>query len=103
MRKNNIENYDKLMKLKNKYGYYFAMGAVHLIDKGYKAVMNMTDEELEEFRVEQTKIQKKQEENGIITVMTADFMVDLWKIAKEIANASTPVDLVKFLAQEIFE
>lgn len=80
-------------KLEAKYGYYLAMAVTHLMDKGWEAVSEMEDSTLEEFLEEETIRQAEAEKNGVICMMTPQFMVDLWKIAREITETCTMTDV----------
>ncbi len=87
------KEFEKLEKVYEKYRLdYFIMAVSHLLDRGFRTVLEMTDEEIEAMKYEpQTK-------EGVIDLMTEDFIKWIWRTAKEIAVASDkqPVNLITF-------
>lgn len=84
--------YTKLKKIYSNTRYdVFVMAVAYLVDVGYRTVISLQDEEIDEL-----------EGNGL---MTADFVRDLVRKAREIAQAlDTPTEIIQFCqAEEIFD
>lgn len=81
--------YEKLKEMMDKKGIdIFMMGVCHLLDIGWRKASKITDEDIEAI---------KMPENSI---MTTGFVQDLTRLAREIAQTCSSVDLIKFMEVE---
>lgn len=87
-----MSTYEKLLKLKrNTRDDYFVMACSYLFDIGYQNAKEITDEEIENAKV-----------NGI---MTKEFCEWLMKTAREIANTiDSAIELVQFcMVEDVYD
>ena len=92
------DNIEKIYKRTNK--AYFSMAVCHLMDKGFEAVKEMTDEQIEAIEY------KPKHKPGTIDLMNEDFIKWIWRAAKEIAEACEyqPANLIMFCqAVDLFD
>lgn len=79
--------YDKIKAIYDKTRIdYFVMGVSHLMDIGWRTAEAMTDEDIDSL-----------EGNGF---MTEDFCKYICRLAREIAQAAQPTELIMFCAVE---
>lgn len=80
--------YKELKDVYYRIGFKFQMVVTYLFDVGFRNVMQITDEDIDEL-----------EENGI---MTKEFVQDLVRTAREVANIceGQPINLVMFCMKE---
>lgn len=85
----------KLWKIENTYGtVLFNMGLTQMMVQGIDASQEMTEEEIQEFVSKETE---KQNASDGFYFMTPEFMGDILRIAKEIAECSLSDEIIPYI------
>ena len=98
MKKELKEKYDAFRK-KCEYEGNFKMVIFYVIDKGFSAVSEITQEDIEDM-IQKLKDQEKNSPGFMI--MTPDFQGWLVEMATELIKIGKPFDLLKYIQNEIW-
>ena len=83
----------ELKKMMDRYGVQFNMAVTYLMDVGWENIENIDEEEYFQERVKEIEEIKAK---GNIACVSAEFLLDMLKLAKQIAKISSPWNLLIF-------
>ena len=88
--------------LRNECGHecYFRMVIGYIMDKGFSAVSDITDEEIKEM-VAQLEEEEKKQAHGV-SIITPEFQGWLVEMAVKLVKMGSWTDLLKYITNEVF-